>query len=351
MRMPGRKKQEQREERAAAFLKGVETPDASSRLKDHGLQRILAKVESPEGSTITLSGKRRVYRSPTLVYRVAFVLLLIPLVLAMLTTGAYALSYDAQPDSALYGTKIFFERTREALTSSPSSDMRLEIEYSNRRLNELEKMAASGKQKGADRWLREYERNVGRAYSLIDQVSQQDFEDLSVQLLDALNRQAAMMETMSQGQYPDFAGQIEQAYGVCNQERERMRQRCSVEDGGCMESPSDSGGPSGNGNGQKGQDNNQGPGQYNEQVSDPESSQSGYQDSGQNSGQGNQQNTNQINNQDANQGATQQFNLIPFRFLNPCPSPNTNQGSSGQSNQVSSNGSDDVTDSMNNRGW
>jgi hypothetical protein len=259
MRMPGQEKRERKEAQAAAFLQGVETPAASSRLKDHGLQRILVRAEAAGESGMAIPKRWRAYRGHALAYRFVLVLLLIPLVLALLTTGAYALSNNAQPDSTLYGTKIFFERARIALTTSTSSDTQLEMEYSNRRLNELEGMVASGKHKGADRWLREYERNVERAYSLIDQASQQDAESLSLQLLETLDRQAITMEAMSQGQYPDLTGQIEQAYGLCNQERERMRQRCGGGSGGCMETPSDSEGSPGGGNGQgSGQNSNQG---------------------------------------------------------------------------------------------
>jgi Domain of unknown function (DUF5667) len=258
MMMPGKEKRERREKRAAAFLQGVETPGASSRLKDHGLQRILARAETGDDFGVAIPRRWGAYHAHALAYRFILVLLFIPLVLALFTTGAYALSYDAQPDSALYSTKIFFERARIALTTSTSSDIRLEIEYSNLRLNELEKMVTSGKRKGADRWLREYARNVEAANSLIEKVSQQDAEAISLQLLETLDRQAVMMEAMSQGQYPDLTGQIEQAYSLCNQERERMRQRCGGGSEGFMQPPSDSEGSPGGCNGQgSGQNSNQ----------------------------------------------------------------------------------------------
>jgi hypothetical protein len=221
------KRSRDREAKAIAYLEQVSTPAPSPRLVHHGLQHVLAKVELEEASLLK---KRRSYRLPSLTYRFALVLLLIPLLLFFSSVGVYAMSYDAQPDSSLYGTKIFFERARLTLALSATHDLRLEMEFSERRIGELEKMIASGKNAGADRWLGEYLRNLERADSLLTEVPQQEVEALSRQLLLTVERQAAYMESLRHGAPSALEPQIEKAYDACSQERERMRKRCGVEE-------------------------------------------------------------------------------------------------------------------------
>lgn len=252
---------EEQEAATIAFLKEVVTPSPSSGLTHYGLQRVLARAESGEGYGTAKAGRRSIYRTPAPAYRVVLVMLLIPLVILLFTTGAYALSYDAQPGSSLYGTKIFFERARVTMATSTVHDIQLEMAFSDRRMDELENMASSGNYRGSARWLREYLRNIEDASSLLNQAPADEAEALSLQLLQTLDRQATEMEGMRHVWPSELAGQIDEAYSVCCQERERTRQRCS--DGGCMQTPSSTQEEPGD-EGQHGQGTDQGPDQNTE---------------------------------------------------------------------------------------
>lgn len=240
-----RERKEALEAAAVAFLSQVETPGASSRLKDYGAERVWARAERQRETTAP-AATRRVYRSPALLRHAIVIALVVLMVMLVSTTGAYALSYNAQPDSMLYGTKIFFERARITLTPSSAEDIRLEMSYSERRMEELQNMVSSGNQKGADRWLREYRRNIEGAGTLFEAVPLQESEELSVQFQEMLGRQSHMMQGMGQGQPPGLSEPIEHAYRVCDEEMVRMRQRCGQQERGNQEK--EPGGQKQNGN-------------------------------------------------------------------------------------------------------
>jgi Domain of unknown function (DUF5667) len=238
---------EELEAAASAFLAAAASPAASDRLRDYGLQRVMAKARAAEEAKVP-STVRRAYRNPALLRHVLIVAMVALLVMLVSTTGVYAFSLDAQPGSTLYGTKIFFERARIALNTSGAGDIRLEMEFSERRMQELQNMTASGNQQGAERWLREYIRNIEDADILFEGMTVQDAEELAAQFQDMLDRQAGMMQGMRQGLQPELVESVEGAYLMCDQERARMRQRCGQpEPGGSEQEPG--------GKGQQGQGN------------------------------------------------------------------------------------------------
>jgi len=240
-----RERKEALEAAAVAFLSQVETPGASSRLEDYGMERVWTRAER-QRETRAPAAARRVYRNPALLRHVIVIVLVIVMVMLVSTTGAYALSYNAQPDSMLYGTKIFFERARITLTPSSTEDIRLEMSYAERRMEELEKMVAAGNERGANRWLREYQRNIEGAGILFEAIPAQETEELSVQFQEMLDRQADMMQGMGHGQPSGLSEPIENAYHVCDQERVRMHQRCGQQNRG--NSDQEPGGQQQNGN-------------------------------------------------------------------------------------------------------
>ncbi|MBN2027106.1 MAG: hypothetical protein JW854_10160 [Actinobacteria bacterium] len=219
-----RDRKEALEASAASFLSQVETPGVSRRLSDYGLQRVWARAEKLREAKAPAAA-RRASRNPALLRHVIVVAVVVIMVMLVSTTGAYAISYNAQPDSPLYGTKIFFERARITLTPSSAEDIRLEISFSERRMEELQSMVSSGNDEGADRWLREYRRNVEGAGVLLDTISSKEAEELSTQFQEMLDRQAHVMQGMGQGQPLGLSEPIEDAYRVCDEERMRMRQR------------------------------------------------------------------------------------------------------------------------------
>ncbi len=222
---------------AVSFLAETASPLASDRLRDYGLQRILTRAQAAETQKEPAAA-HRAYRNPALLRHVVVVAVVALLVMLVSTSGVYAFSLDAQPGSTLYGTKIFFERARVTLNTSSSGDIRLEMGFSERRMEELQDMIASGKQQGAERWLREYSRNIEGAGILFETVSVQEAEELAAQYQETLDRQAHMMQGMRQGLPSGLSEPVEGAYQVCDQERSRMRQRCGQQGpGGSEEEP------------------------------------------------------------------------------------------------------------------
>ena len=207
---------------AETFVRSVDTPSPSSRLRDYGMQRIMARAEDSANREQLL--KTRIYRNPSLTHRIVLVGMMIPLLFILLTSSAYAFSSGAQPGSTLYGTKLFFERTRESLTLSAENDIELEIAYSDRRISELEKMSDPGNNQGLDRWLHEYLLNIDKAYTLLDRVPAEDAEWLSQLLLVTFDNQAAIMNEIRNLQAAPVK-QIDEAYGACSRGRDQMRQR------------------------------------------------------------------------------------------------------------------------------
>jgi hypothetical protein len=247
MRIRKRAAYKELENRAIAFLSRVESPEPPQRLAIYGLQRVLARAEAGEGASLA---KRNVYRTPSFIYRLVLVLIMILLLLALSGAGAYAFSYNSQPGSTLYGTKIFFERARLALTLSAAGDLRLEITYCDRRMEELQQLAASGRYQGAERWLQEYRRNILEAASLVGQLPPQEAEALSQQFLQALERQSGRIEELRRAPSLELVPQVEEAYRICTGEMERERQRHGA-NGGMIhqdmedESPEKGGDPGG----------------------------------------------------------------------------------------------------------
>ncbi len=220
--MTGNRNDKELEALVEAFVKDADTPPPSGRLRDYGLQRIIARAEASAGRERL--PKRRILRNPSFVQRIVLIGLAIPLLLIVMTSSAYAFSSGSQPGSLLYGTKLFFEHARETLTISSENDIKLEIEYSDRRISELEKMIDPANNQGLDRWLREYQENINKVSGLLDQMPSESGDPLSQLLLGALDRQAGVINEIRVGRASPVQ-QIDEAYGLCNQGREQMRQR------------------------------------------------------------------------------------------------------------------------------
>lgn len=228
--MRGRKKRNQDLEAAgAAFLATVESPHAPDRLREYGLRRVLARAEGEAGAGRAPT-VRRAYRNPAVLRHALIVALVVVLILLVSTSGVYAFSLGAQPDSPLYGAKIFFERARVALNTSGAGDIRLEMGFSQRRMKELGEMYAANNREGAERWLREYSRNIEGAGILFETVENGEAEQLSLRFQEMLEAHARMMEGMLEGDPTALSQPIESAYHVCDMERERMRRRCGRPD-------------------------------------------------------------------------------------------------------------------------
>ncbi|MBC7231064.1 MAG: hypothetical protein H5T74_11830 [Actinobacteria bacterium] len=238
------------ETRGGAFLASIEGPSAPRRLREYGAQRIWSQAQSLKESGAGAE-VRRLVRNPALLRHALVACIILLLVLTLSTTGAYALSSGAQPDSALYGLKIFFERARLALTFSGLEEARVEMEYSLRRMEEIENLASRGTGKGADRWLAEYARNLEGAGSYLESVFNEEASALSLGFQEMLDAQAKRLESLRDLEPSQLVESLDAAYHACNRQRERMRRRCGTDggekDGG--KGQPDDGGKSGNGQG------------------------------------------------------------------------------------------------------
>ncbi|MBC7246210.1 MAG: hypothetical protein H5T73_00315 [Actinobacteria bacterium] len=211
------------EMKADAFLREIPQPRVPRALVHHGAQRAAAIASARQAAT-----GRRVYRRPLPAHRAVLATLLAVVLLAGTTSATYAASMDAAPGSLLYGSKIFFERTRVFFTVSRAEDAKLEMEYSERRMRELSHMMAGASEPAAERWLREYRRNVEGAEALLDGLSGQEASLLAARLLETLEEQAAALESMPRfpATTPAMSSCLEEAYRICDGSRARMRRRC-----------------------------------------------------------------------------------------------------------------------------
>ena len=114
---------------SAADMQG---PEPRPGFKEAAYYRIQGRLSPAEKA-----GRREARRSLGYSHRLRRAVLIPAIALVMLmlfTTGAFAFSLDASPDSSLYGTKLFFERTRMALTGSGEAKVGYQVELVNKRL-------------------------------------------------------------------------------------------------------------------------------------------------------------------------------------------------------------------------
>jgi len=219
---------------AEAFLRQTPPPRVPERLREFGALRIMTRAAGErrtEGHGLALPARAALRRS-------GVVLLSLLLLLAAGTSGVYAASSSALPGTAFYGSKIFFERARLALTLSRSEDARLEMSFCSRRLDELEEMVVKGVTRGLERWEREYLRNLREADRLLAALPPQESDRLAegfqAQLEEQMRRMEACMRVPSDPYFPF----VENVYRECNAWRTRIRQRHGEgKDGGCAPSP------------------------------------------------------------------------------------------------------------------
>ena len=241
MRLWRKKASEDVQAEVEEFILKTTTPPPSRRLMDHGLQRVLEKAAG-EGTSEQKGLKgRSVYRNPSLLRHALMVIIAVLLVLVLSTTSVYALSDNALPGSTLYGTKIFFERTRIAINLSPAEDAQMEIEFSRRRMDELQEMVASGSSKGAERWLREYRRNLRGAQELLQGLPGDEAEGLADELKDSLQRQSTLMKKLQGEASPELSEEVEEAQQVCEEEKKQVQQQGQKESGQPPSMPDGSG--------------------------------------------------------------------------------------------------------------
>lgn len=237
---------ERRRQRARAaeeFLRSTRPPSAPAALREFGLQRIVARV-STSGEP---AKDKRYLRHPVRLRRAVLIPVLTLIVMIGAISGLYAASAGSLPGSPLYESKIFFERVRLALTSSSPADARLEMEYCERRIRELQEMLHAGGSRDWERWLREYRRNLSQADSLLESMPEAESGSLSLRFESTLSAHARLMEEMLAGAPEESLPFLQEAYMECHGKMMRMRGRCGM--GGENTPMEQEGGPGGPGGG------------------------------------------------------------------------------------------------------
>ncbi|MGQ9474617.1 MAG: DUF5667 domain-containing protein [Actinomycetota bacterium] len=212
--------------KAEEFLSAAKTPCAPETLRLYGLQRVFARASTAREEE--KKAGRELLRAPFPLRRAIVIPLVSLLLLVGGTSGVYAASAGALPGSALYDTKIFFERARVFLTTSPSGDARLEMGFCGRRMRELQEMLKAGETHDGERWLREYRRNLSQAEQLLDAVSEPESRALAASFEGTLGEHARLMEALRLEAPPGSIPLLEEAYRECQGSRARMRRRCGM---------------------------------------------------------------------------------------------------------------------------
>lgn len=236
--MHGTGKAKRREAAAEEFLASASGPATPERLRLCGFQRVMARAKEPEafrGRDAWRLSTPSLYRP---LYRSAAVILLVVTLLFGSTAALYAASSGSLPDSWLYGLKRAFERARVAVAFSPSSRLDLEVRYGQRRLEEIREMARSGRVRGGERWLAEYERFLASAEGRLDALQEEERDAWRSRLALLLQEHEVTLREVMGYAPAGLVPLVERARGRCAESCARMR-------GGPGESPDRGGGPPG----------------------------------------------------------------------------------------------------------
>ena len=210
-------------------------PQARPGFQEASYYRIQKRLAEDEAGRVGhREGGREERRDLALPHRARWAVL-IPaatlLLMMLFTTGAFAFSLNAGPDSSLYGTKLFFESSRLTLTGSTEARVDYEMELVEKRLEELESMVSRGAQRGGRHWEDAYQRNVNRLYEEIMKLPEQQREEMLVYASAVLEEQAEAMASLQAEAPRDLAPRIEGARNCGMGAMQGMRGQCSQQCG------------------------------------------------------------------------------------------------------------------------
>ncbi len=149
--------------------------------------------------------------------RAVLVPALVLVLLAVMTAGAYALSAGANPDSALYGVKLFFERARFEMTGSDLARAELGLQYAEKRMAELEFMVSKGINNGAQDWLKEYEGNLRETKEYSAKLQGDVAIDIQARLGRLAEAHLQLLQSLSLQATFDLSPAIVEALDVCSE--------------------------------------------------------------------------------------------------------------------------------------
>lgn len=129
------------------------------------------------------------------------------LVLFFGSAGMTALaSQSALPGDALYTIKTGLEETRSNLSGSAARQVTLQLQYAQRRLEEIEKLIAEGRYDDIKIATQEFQRHIQNAIGTLENVAANDptqAADLAAQITSQLSRYALALSNMA-GAAPDL---------------------------------------------------------------------------------------------------------------------------------------------------
>ncbi len=221
----------EREERAKELISRVAAPEPDDAFKAELRERLVTRAAASREAT-TPRGRRWIAPRPAYpLFRRAVLVTGLVLVLFMsFTGGAYALSAGKNPDSSLYGTKLFFEEARLSLTGSHDSKAELELSYSRERLREMRYLAEAGVSRGSERCLNEYEELLTRAREHIYLLESEEFDRLSAEFLRLTQDQLDELASLPDGG-GSVGNMVEAAAGACGGARQRMGEQMMMRQG------------------------------------------------------------------------------------------------------------------------
>ncbi len=234
-----REEAERKEGLAEEYLQSaaeMQGPEPRPGFEETAFYRIRERLSGEEKAR-----RRETRRSLGYSHRLRRAVLIPAIALAMLmlfTTGAFAFSIDASPDSSLYGTKLFFEGTRMALTGSGEAKVDYQMELVDNRLNELQGMVSRGHGRGGAHWESAYQNNVNRLYEEIMALPEESRGEMLEYAAGLLEEQAETMSVLNAEAPADLIPCIERARGYGMGASQGMRERCRQQG---EEAPGDSG--------------------------------------------------------------------------------------------------------------
>ncbi len=238
--------------KAFSALSAVQGPPVDEAFKREKREMVLdsmaealrAKPRAARSDAIIL--KPRLTRS-SVVKRAVLVPAIIVALLVVFTGSAFALSAGANPDSSLYGTKLFFEGVRESLTGSPEAKAQLEMDYAQRRVREMQYLATHNTARGAEGCASAYTDNLAAAQERINQLTGDAFNQASAEFLEVTGSQLNDLNSLAVETSGALSPAVERARQTCNGARQGMMGEQQMRMGPGGGGQNQGGGPGGSG--------------------------------------------------------------------------------------------------------
>ncbi len=228
-------------------------PDASFKsekreaILDSMAGRLQEKPRHRRAETIVI---RPTLSRSAVIRRVVLVPAIIIALFVVFTAGAYAMSLGKNPDSSLYGAKLFFESIRVSMTDSTEAKAQLELAFTQKRVEEMQYLASRNIGKGADRCAAAYQDELAAAQLRIGQLTGDAFDQASAQFLDITGKELTALDGFAGQVSGNLAPALERATQGCNGARQGMMgtQRMRMgPGGGGQNQPGSPGGAGGSG--------------------------------------------------------------------------------------------------------